>query len=421
MQRASGAPIGFWEANSWMLSIRIVPSLPAGFRDALDPPPVYLDHTATTPLAPSVWEAMEPYFIQRWLSPGALYRSARGLKREIEGARQRIAGALGANPPDVIFTGSGTESLNLAVRGVALASQHRGRHLITSRIEHRAVLDCARQLEKQGWRVTYLDVDATGGVSPAAVNAALAEDTVLVSIMLANNEVGTIQPLREIVRTVKARYPAVPVHTDAVAAGGFVSLEVAELGVDLLSLSAHKIGGPKGAGILWARRGILLQPQLLGDDRERGRRAGQENVPAIMGMARAVEIGLPTFAESASHVGGLANRLTREILARVPGSVLTGHPSNRLPHIVSFCFEGIDGEALLQQLDLQGIAAASGSACTSATLEPSHVLKAMGIPTALAEGNLRLSLGLENTEADINRVIAVLPNVIERMRALRNR
>ncbi len=385
------------------------------------PPPVYLDHTATTPLAPSVWAAMAPYFTEQWLSPGALYRSARALKRDLESARQRIAGALGASPTDIVFTSSGTESINLAVRGVALASQHRGRHIVTTRIEHRAVLDCAKQLEKQGWRVSYLDVDASGVVDPGALDGTLDDETVLVSVMLANNEVGSIQPLREIVQAVKARNPAIPVHTDAVAAAGYLPLRVDELGVDLLSLSAHKIGGPKGAGLLWVRRGVLLQPQLLGDDRERGRRAGMENVPAIMGMARAVELALAGCAEAASRVGALAGRLSREIAARVPGTTITGHPRHRLPHIASFCFEGVDGEALLQQLDLQGIAAASGSACTSATLEHSHVLRAMGIPTALAEGNLRLSLGVENTDADVDRVLEVLPGVIERMRALRRR
>lgn len=364
---------------------------------------------------------MEPYFTQRWLSPGALYRGARGLKREIDAARQGIAGALGANPADIIFTGSGTESVNLALRGVALASQHRGRHIVTTRIEHRAVLDCARQLEKQGWRVTYVEVDSFGVVDPAAVAAAVQDETVLVSVMLANNEVGSIQPVREIVAAVKARAPAVPVHTDAVAAAGFLPLQVAELGLDLLSLSAHKFGGPKGAGLLWARRGVLLQPLLVGDDRERGRRAGFENVPAIMGMAWAVELALTTASEAAERVAALSGRLIREILAQVPDSSLTGHPTERLPHIASFCFAGIDGEALLHQLDLQGIAAASGSACTSATLEPSHVLKAMGVPTALAEGNLRLSLGVENVDADVDRVLTVLPGIIDRMRALRRR
>ncbi len=421
MLRVLGAPIGSSAASSWMLLIRIVPSLPAAFRDAPDTPPVYLDHTATTPLDPAVWEAMEPYFRGRWLSPGALYRSARALKREVEAARQRTAAALGAVPAEVIFTGSGTESINLAVRGVALASQHRGRHLVTSRIEHRAVLDCVRQLEKQGWRVSFVDVDAQGLVDPDAVAAAVEDETTLVSIMLANNEVGTIQPLPEIAQAVKALHPGVPIHTDAVAAAGYLPLDVAALGVDLLSVSAHKISGPKGAGLLWARRGVLLQPQLLGDDRERGRRAGMENVPAIMGMARAVELALPTYGEGAARVAALADRLIRETLNLVPGAMLTGHPTARVPHVASFCFPDVDGEALLQQLDLQGIAAASGSACTSATLEPSHVLKAMGVPMALAEGNLRLSLGVENTEADVDHVLAVLPGVIERMRALRGR
>jgi cysteine desulfurase len=384
-------------------------------------PPVYLDHTATTPLAPEVWAAMQPYFTERWLSPGALYRSARALKREVEGARQRIASVLSAAPNDLIFTSSGTESINLAIRGVALASQHRGRRLVTTRIEHRAVLDGVKQLEKQGWRVTYVDVDAQGVVDRSTVEEVLDDETVLVSVMLANNEVGSIQPVREIVGVVKARFPSLPVHTDAVAVAGYLPLNVEELGVDLLSLSAHKVGGPKGAGLLWAKRGVLLQPLILGDDRERGRRAGMEDVPAIMGMARAFELAFPAAAENAGRIGALSHRLIAEILERVPGATLTGHPTERLAHIASFCFAGIDGEALLQQLDLQGIAAASGSACTSATLEPSHVLKAMGIPTALAEGNLRLSLGVENREADVDRVLAVLPGIIDRMRALRSR
>jgi cysteine desulfurase len=363
---------------------------------------------------------MEPYFTGVWLSPGALYRAARTLKRDLEGARQRIATLLNASSSDLVFTSSGTESINLAVRGVALASQHRGRHLITTRIEHRAVLDCAKQLEKQGWRVTYADVDRNGRVDATSVVEAMDDETVLVSVMLANNEVGTIQPLREMARLVKERSPATPIHTDAVAAAGFMPLDVSELGVDLLSLSAHKVGGPKGAGLLWARRGVLLQAQVLGDDRERGRRAGMENVPAIMGMARAFELALPAAAENADRVGRLSQRLIAGI-TELGGVVVTGDPVDRLPHIASFCFEGIDGEALLQQLDLQGVAAASGSACTSATLEPSHVLKAMGVPTALAEGNLRLSLGVENSEADVERVLDVLPGVIDRMRALRGR
>lgn len=382
-------------------------------------PRIYLDHTATTPLAPGIFAAMEPYFTEKWMSPGALYRSGRGLKREVEEARRRVARALGAEPSDVVFTSSGTESVNLAVHGVALASQHRGRHLITTLIEHRAVLDPAKLLEKQGWRVTYLPVDGNGIVDVAGLDAALDEETTLVSIMIANNEVGSIQPLPEIVGRVKARYPAIPIHTDAVAAAGYLPLDVSQLGVDLLSLSAHKVGGPKGAGILWVRRGVLLQPLILGDDRERGRRAGLEDVPAIMGMARALELALPGHADTASRVSALSTHLIDGIRAGVAGAVVTGHPTDRLPHIASFCFEGVDGEALLQQLDIQGIAGASGSACTSATLEPSHVLKAMGVPAALAEGNLRLSLGVENTEEEIDRVLAVLPGTIERMRAMR--
>ena len=266
--------------------------------------------------------------------------------------------------------------------------------------------------------MTYLPVDADGVVDPNALEAALDQETVLVSVMLANNEVGSLQPLREIVRIVKERHPTVPVHTDAVAAAGYAPLGVAELGVDLLSLSAHKIGGPKGAGLLWVRRGTLLQPLLFGDDRERGRRAGLEDVPAIMGMARAVELNLPAWRERAETVGRLTARLIAAV-ERLPGAMLTGHPTARLPQIASFCFEGVDGEALLLQLDQQGISTASGSACSSATLEPSHVLKAMGIPSALAEGNLRLSLGVENSDQEIDRVLEILPATIERLRALR--
>jgi cysteine desulfurase len=362
---------------------------------------------------------MEPYFTQRWFSPGALYRAGRGLKRELEEARRHAALALGGDAEDLVFTSSGTESVNLAIRGVARASQHRGHHIITSQIEHRAVLDTTRQLEKEGWRITYLPVDDAGIVDLAALEAALDGDTVLVSIMWANNEVGTIQPIGEIARLVKARQPAAPIHVDAIAAAGYLPLDATALGADLISLSSHKIGGPKGAGLLWARRGVLLQPILTGDDRERGRRAGQEDVPAIIGMARALELTLPEAADRAAPVGALTQKLIAGVVSAVPGAHLTGDPENRAPHIASFCFEGVDGEALLQQLDRQGIAAASGSACTSATLEPSHVLKAMGVPSALAEGNLRLSLGPGNTEEEIDTVLRVLPQIIERMRSLR--
>lgn len=380
---------------------------------------VYMDHTATTPLAPGVLDAMQPYLTEKWLSPAALYRGSRAVRRELEDARHRIAQLLEAETNDVVFTSSGTESISLAVRGVALASQHRGQHIITTQIEHRAVLDSAGQLEKQGWRVTYLPVDATGVVGLAALEAALDGETVLVSVMLANNEVGSLQPIRDVVRIVKARGPAIPVHVDAVAAAGFVPIGVRDLGVDLLSLSAHKLGGPKGAGLLWMLRGVLLQAQVLGGDQERGRRAGTEDVPAIMGMARALELALPNVAKRGDRARQLSARLIDGVQESVPGATLTGHPTERLPHIASFCFDGVDGEALLLQLDVQGIAAASGSACTSATLEPSHVLRAMGVPPAIAEGNLRLSLGVENTEEDVDYVLRVLPGVIERMRQLR--
>lgn len=380
---------------------------------------IYLDHTATTPLLPEVRAAMRPYLEEKWESPGGLYRSARALKREVDDARRRVAETLHAAPNDVIFTSSGTESINLAVRGVALASQHRGRHLITTQVEHRAVLDPARDLQKQGWRVSLIPVDAEGVVDVETLLGELDAETTLISVMLANNEVGSLQPVRDIARAVKGRFPTVAVHTDAVAAAGFLSLDVEELGVDLLSVSAHKMGGPPGAGVLWARRGVLLSPLLLGGDQERGRRAGPENVPAIMGMARAFELALPAWSDRATQVGALCGQLMDGIQERVPATHLTGSQSARLPHIASFCFEGVDGEALLLQLDVQGIAAASGSACASATLAPSHVLQAMGVAPTLAEGNLRLSLGVENTADEIARVLDIIPRVIERMRSLR--
>lgn len=362
---------------------------------------------------------MRPYFEEKWESPGGLYRSARALKREVDDARRRIAETLHAAPNDIVFTSSGTESVNLGVRGAALASQHRGRHLITSQVEHRAVLDTARDLQKQGWRVSLVPVDGEGVVDVEALLAELDAETTLVSVMLANNEVGSLEPVGEIARAVKQRFPTVAVHTDAVAAAGYLAIDVEELGVDLLSLSAHKLGGPPGAGLLWARRGVLLGPLQLGGDQERGRRAGPENVPAIMGMARALELVLPRWEERSNSVGALCNDLIDGLCEHVPGTHVTGRRTERLPQIASFCFEGVDGEAMLLQLDVQGIAAASGSACASATLAPSHVLQAMGVTPALAEGNLRLSLGPETTGDEIARTLEVIPRVVERMRSLR--
>jgi cysteine desulfurase len=380
---------------------------------------IYFDHTATTPLLPEARAAMLPYFDEKWESPGGLYRSARALKREVDGARRRAAETLHASPNDIVFTSSGTESINLAVRGVALGSQHRGRHLVTTQIEHRAVLDPLRDLQKQGWQVTFVSVDADGVVDSDALLAAVDAETTLVSVMLANNEVGSLQPIADIARAIKARFPQVAFHTDAAAAAGFLSLDVEALGVDLLSLSAHKIGGPPGAGVLWVKRGIPLSPLIVGGDQERGRRAGPENVPAIMGMTAAIEATLPASAERSVAVGALSRRLINGLVESIPGTVLTGSREARLPQIASFCFEGVDGEALLLQLDVQGIAAASGSACASATLSPSHVLQAMGVAPRLAEGNLRLSLGVENTDEEVSQALEIIPRAVERMRSVR--
>jgi cysteine desulfurase len=331
-----------------------------------------------------------------------------------------VAEVLGARPTEVIFTSGGTESDNLALRGVAYAARRRGNHIITTAIEHHAVLHAAERLEQEGFRVTYLPVDREGFVDLEALERALDEETVLVSVMYANNEVGTIEPVAEVARLVKARDPHIAVHTDAVQAAGFLDLNVDHLGVDLLSLAGHKIYGPKGVGVLYVRSRTPFLPQILGGSQEKNRRAGTENVAGAVGMATALRLAEEERERRTAHVRALRDRLFDELPRRIEGVRITG-PQNRdrrLANNFSCCLERVEGEAVLLQLDLNGISASSGSACTTGSLEPSHVLLAMGVPHDVARGSLRLTLGKDNTAEDVERLLEVLPTAVERLRGL---
>lgn len=379
---------------------------------------IYLDHAATTPVDPAVLERMLPYFSERFGNASSIYGLGRRSLEALDVAHEAVAAALGCRPTEVVFTGGGSEADNLAIKGVAYAPRRRGNHLITSAIEHHAVLHTCQQLERESYRVTYLPVDANGLVDPAAVAAALTDETALVTLMYANNEVGTIQPIAEIGRVCRARH--VPFHTDAVQAGALLDLDVKTLGVDLLTLSAHKFYGPKGVGILYARQGTRLQPQVLGGSQERNRRAGSENVAGAVGAADALERARAARGAESERLARLRDRLIAGVL-RIPGARLTGHPTARLANSASFAIAGVEGESLLLNLDLLGIAASSGSACSTGAVEPSHVLTALGLTAAEARGHLRLTLGHSNTDADIDIVLEQLPPIVERLRALSTR
>lgn len=380
---------------------------------------VYMDHSATTPVDPRVVEAMLPYFTERFGNASSLHRLGREASLALDRSRQTVAEILHCHPHEVIFTSCGTESDNLALRGVALAQRARGRgnHIVTTAIEHHAVLHTAEDLrDHYGFELTVVPVDGDGLVDPQAIAEALREDTVLVSVMYANNEVGTVQPLREI--AVVTRERGIPLHTDAVQAGAFLPLDVDALGVDLLSLSAHKFYGPKGIGVLYVRNGTPLWPIQTGGGHERKRRAGTENIPYIVGLATALQIAQAEREREAARLMALRDALIAGIEAKIPDVQLTGHRTHRLPGHTSFIVRGVEAEGMLMALDLEGICASSGSACTSGAQEPSHVLTAMGISRKDAVGHLRLTLGRSNTEADVNRVLEVLPAIVERLRAL---
>jgi cysteine desulfurase len=378
--------------------------------------PIYLDHAATTPLAPEALEAMGPYLGEQYGNPSSIYGLARGARRALDDARDSVADLLGCRAGEIVFTSGGTEADNLAIKGVAWASRARGQHLVTTRIEHLAVLRSCEYLQRLGFEVSYVEVDGHGRVDPAAVEAALRPDTTLVSVMLANNEVGTIEPIREVAAITRAR--GVPLHTDACQAAGALGLDVDALGVDLLSLSGHKVYGPKGAGALYVRRGVQCHSLLHGGTNERGRRAGAENVAGIVGLAAALRLAERDREGVNAHLQALRDRLADGVLARVDGIHLMGHPTERLPSFASFVLDGIEGESMLLALDARNVFASSGAACTSGTLDPSHVLTAMGVPAELAHGSLRLTVGLTNTVVQIERAVDALVEVVAKLRSL---
>lgn len=380
---------------------------------------IYLDHCATTPVRPDALEAMLPYFSQHYGNPSSLHRLGRETGKALRIARGQIADVLGCSPGEVIITSSGTEADNLALRGVAFARRRRGEgnHLVVSAVEHKGILDTAKQLRDAfDFELTVLDVDAYGRVSPMDLALAIRPGTLIVSIMAANNEVGTIQPLAELSAVCRER--AVPFHSDAVQATGSLSLNVDELGVDLMSLGAHKFYGPKGIGLLYLRRGVALQPQITGGSHEGKRRASTENVAYIVAMAVALELAQAERASEAARLAALRDRLIAGVLAGVPDSYLTGHPTERMANHASFVVRGIEAEGMLIGLDMAGICASSGSACTSGAQEPSHVLTAMGVSRREAVGHLRLSLGHSNSDAHVDRLLDVLPPLVARLREM---
>jgi len=359
---------------------------------------------------------MLPFFREHFGNPSSLHRLGQAARQAVEKARSVIARSIGARDEEIVFTSGGTESNNLAIRGVAQALRKKGNHLVTSSIEHHAVLNVFRALEKEGFVVTYLPVDREGLVHPEDLKKALRPETILVSIMHANNETGVIEPVEELSRVVR-EHGAV-FHTDAVQTVGKIPIWVDDLGVDLLSASAHKFYGPKGVGFLYIRKGTRLVPQILGGHHERGRRAGTENVPGIVGMAKALEIAQDEMHEEARRVGALRDRLEEELQARIPDIVIVSRGASRLYNTSLVLVEYVEGESLLLNLDFEGICVSSGSACTSSSLEPSHVLLACGYPHALAHGSIRFSLGKWTTEEEISRVVAVFPGIVEKLRAI---
>jgi len=409
---------------------------------------IYLDHAATTPLDERVLDAMLPYLRDHWGNASSLYAEAQEARRGLESARRSMAEIFGCKPQELVFTSGGSESDNLALRGAAYAArrQGRGEHIVTTAIEHHAVLHEAERLQEEGFRVTYLGVDGEGFIDLQDLEDAVTDDTALVSIMYVNNEVGTIEPIAEAVRVVKAKNPRAVFHTDAVQAAGMLELNIDRLGVDLLSLAAHKFYGPKGVGALYVRQRTPIQWQQLGGGQEKNRRAGTENVAGVVGMAKALELAYEELDARNAHATDLRDRLLHGIPDRIPHVHITGpRPSSvspetapfparpealvgraeqprldyrRAPNNFSACFEYLEGEAILIALDLAGVAASSGSACTSGSLEPSHVLTALGVPEDIARGSLRLTVGKDNTPEQIEDVLEVLPGIVSRIRSL---
>lgn len=375
---------------------------------------VYMDHSATTATDPAVTQAMLPYFSEKYGNPSSLYTIGRQARRAIEEARQLVADLIGAKKEEIIFTGSGTESDNLAIKGYALKNRAKGDHIITSSIEHHAVLNTCKYLEKNGFKVTYLPVSKDGIVNPDDVEKAITPQTILITIMHANNEIGTIQPIEEIGKIAKEKQ--IIFHTDAVQTAGKIPVNVDALGVSMLSISAHKLYGPKGVGALYLRKGTSIEPQLHGGGHERNIRSSTENVPGIVGFGKACELARERLPRE-SNLAALRDSLIRGVL-EIKDSYLNGHPTKRLPNNANFRFSYIEGESMILNLDMKGVAASTGSACSSTSLEPSHVLMSIGLRPEEAHGSLRLTLGRENTQEDVDYVISVLPDIVNKLRMI---
>ncbi len=379
---------------------------------------IYLDYAATSPVLPEVLAEMLPYFNGKFGNPSGVYGTAREARQAVEQARRQVAEAIGAEPGEIYFTSGGSESDNMAIQGIARAASGRGRHIITSRIEHHAVLNPCRQLEREGWQVTYLPVDRFGRVSPEDVEKAVTPDTALISIMSANNEIGTLEPVGEIGRIAGAH--GIPFHTDAVQAVGCTDVDVRRDNIDLLSLSAHKIYGPKGTGALYIRRGTRIESLIRGGAQERGLRAGTENTAGIVGLGAAIRIAKADMAVRTEAIRHLRDRMIRTTLETIPGSCLNGPAEERLCNNCHFSFDGVESETLLLRMDLAGVAASGGSACTSGSTEPSHVLEAIRPGSEKTGGSIRLTLGRETTEADVDEAVRIMREIVTDLRNLRS-
>ena len=379
---------------------------------------IYMDNAATTKMDLEVFETMKPYLLERYANPSSIYSIAQENHQAVEEARQQIADVLGANPAEIYFTAGGSESDNWAIKGIAEKAKAKGlgNHIITSKIEHHAVLHTCEYLEKHGYEVTYLDVDENGVVDVEQLKASIRPETILITIMFANNEIGTIQPIAEIGKIAKEHQ--IYFHTDAVQAFGHVPINVDEMGIDLLSASGHKFNGPKGVGFLYIRKRTLLPSFIHGGAQEHGRRAGTINVPGVVGMGKAAQIAAEHMQERISKETELRDYLIAGIQKEIPYARLNGHPADRLPNNVNFCFRFVEGESLLLMLDQKGICASSGSACTSGSLDPSHVLLAIGLPHEIAHGSLRLTLSHENTKEEADFIITELKRIVERLRSM---
>lgn len=377
----------------------------------------YMDHAATTPTDVEVVKAMEPYFSLKYGNPNSIHSFGQEAREAVEEAREKIAHLIGANSSEIIFTAGGTEADNYAIKGIAWANQKKGNHIITSKIEHHAVLHSCQFLEKHGFKITYLPVDKYGLIDPEDVEGAITDKTILVTIMHANNEIGTIEPIKEISKIVKKA--GIYFHTDSVQTTGHIPIDVNDLGVDMLSMSGHKFYGPNGVGALYLRKGTRIVNLIDGGAQEKNRRAGTENVVGIVGLGKAAELAEKRLQQGKEdEVIKLRDKLIKGFTEKIDHTRLNGHPTKRLPGNTNFCFEFIEGESMLLSLDMEGVAASSGSACTSGSLSASHVLLAIGLPHEIAHGSLRLTLGKDNTEEEVDYIVGILPGIIEKLRAL---